>query len=119
AGGRTRVGHRRRRPRRGPRHGADATMITWRVPALVAALGLTLAFWPWPWTAALVIVVLALLLAAVDLAMAAPLRDVRLERDGDRIMWLDATATVVVTLHNDSPRQLRTVVRCAWWSPAV
>ena len=32
-------------------------MITWRVPALVVALGVTLAFWPWPWTAALVIVV--------------------------------------------------------------
>ena len=89
-------------------------MITWRVPALVAALGLTLAFWPWPWTAALVIVVLALLLAAVDLAMAAPLRDVRLERDGDRIMWLDETATVRLTVHNDSPRQLRAVVRDAW-----
>ena len=89
-------------------------MITWRVPALVVALGVTLAFWPWPWTAALVIVVLALVLAAVDLLMAAPLRDVRLERDGDRIMWLDETATVRLTVHNDSPRQLRAVVRDAW-----
>src|SRR5205814_5975129 len=114
AGGRAGVGDRRRGPRRRTGDGAHPAMITRRVPILVVALALTLACWPWPWLAALAIVAGVLVLAAADLLLAAPLRDVRLERDGDRIMWLDETATVRLTVHNDSPRPLRAVLRDAW-----
>ena len=89
-------------------------MITRRVPVLVVVLAAALPFVPWPWLAVPGVVGVALLLTGVDLALAAPLRDVRLDREGDRIMWLDETATVRLTVHNGSPRPLRGVLRDAW-----
>src|SRR5439155_1194047 len=91
-------GHRGGDPGDGARHRADPTMITWRVPVLVALGVLTLPLWRAPWLATLVIILVVLAAAAVDFALAAPLDRVRLSRAGDTVMWLDDTATVRLTV---------------------
>jgi uncharacterized protein (DUF58 family) len=67
-----------------------------------------------PWTAAGAIVAVTVLLCVGDLIVAAPLAGVRLTRAGDRAIWLGETATVTLTVHNDSARFLRGRVRDAW-----
>ncbi len=89
-------------------------MITVRVPLLVVAGTLILPAAPSPWLGALAVLGLPLALAVADLAVAAPLRTVSLSRDGDRVVWLDGTATVRLTVANGSPRPLRAWVRDAW-----
>jgi uncharacterized protein (DUF58 family) len=89
-------------------------MITWRLPALLAAGALVLPVLPAAWSVAAALLAAALLLAAVDLAVAAPLKDITLERAGDTVIWLDDTATVRLTVHNGSPRPLRGRLRDAW-----
>jgi uncharacterized protein (DUF58 family) len=97
-------------------------MITWRIAALVAAGALLLAAAgtvaspsaAWPWLVALALLGLAALLSTMDLAMAAPISAVTMDRVGDRIMWLDESATVELTVHNGSSRLMRARVRDAW-----
>jgi uncharacterized protein (DUF58 family) len=92
-------------------------MITWRVARAVAVIAVATLLAPLagvPWLAAAALVLFVLLVVAVDLAAAAPLRTLRLERDGDRVAWLDQTATVRLTVHNDSLRRLRAEIRDAW-----
>jgi uncharacterized protein (DUF58 family) len=92
-------------------------MITSRVPGAVAVVALATLLAPLarvPWQAAAGLVLLVLLAVAVDLAVAAPLRRVRLDRDGDRVIWLDQSASVQLTLHNGSLRRLRAEIRDAW-----
>ncbi len=97
-------------------------MITGRPAALVAVGGLGLAVaglvgepaGSWPWLVAAGIAGTALLLVLVDLALAAPLADIALHRDGDRAIWLGESTAVTLTVRNNSPRALRAQVRDAW-----
>jgi len=94
-------------------------MISWRVPALLLVIGAaTLAACavtgtsPWlPLGAALGVVVL---LVGVDLLIAAPAGEVTLGRSGPDRVRLGDTATVALSLTNDSVRNLRGLVRDAW-----
>jgi len=82
--------------------------------ALAAALGalLILAFR----TPAMIVIVNAVLTAAIaaDLALAAPVRKLRLDRSGDTRVLLGERASVLLGLSNPAPRTLRAVVRDAW-----
>jgi uncharacterized protein (DUF58 family) len=97
-------------------------MITGRPAALIAlgAFGLAVAglvgapAGTWPWLVAAGLVLLALLLAAADLALAAPASDVTLTRSGERSVWLGESTAVTLTVRNDSPRMLRAEVRDGW-----
>jgi uncharacterized protein (DUF58 family) len=97
-------------------------MITGRLAGLVAigAFGLAIAglvaqpTGTWPWVASAGLVAVATLVAAVDIGLAAALSDVRLERAGERAIWLGESTAVTLTMHNDSPRPLRADVRDAW-----
>lgn len=102
-------------------------MITWRPAALtgLGTLGIviagTVAGDPqgpvsglWPWLAALGLVLGMVAITAVDLALAAPPKLVRLTRDGDKATWAGGTATVSLRIENRSPRTLRAKVRDAW-----
>jgi uncharacterized protein (DUF58 family) len=92
-------------------------MITWRVPLAVAIAAVATLLAPIvgvPWRAGAALVLLVLLAVAVDLAAAAPLRMIRVDRAGDRVIWLDQTAEVRLTLHNASLRRLRAEIRDAW-----
>jgi uncharacterized protein (DUF58 family) len=97
-------------------------MITRRVAAILAigavllcaagTLGSPSARWPW-W-AALGLLGLLAVLSLVDLALAASVSTVTLTRTGDRVMWLDESANVDLTVHNRSPRFMRARLRDAW-----
>jgi uncharacterized protein (DUF58 family) len=89
-------------------------MITWRAGLVLALAAFTLPAWPAPWVGVLVLVGLVLLLCAVDWALAAPLREVAADREGDRVIRLGEHATVTLLLRNSSPRRLRAEVRDAW-----
>ena len=89
-------------------------MITGRVPLLVVLCTPLVLATPAPWLGAVIAVAAPLLLAVVDLLAAAPLRDVTLSRDGERVMWLDRTATVRLTVHNGTRALLRARIRDAW-----
>jgi uncharacterized protein (DUF58 family) len=82
--------------------------------ALAAALGalLILAFR----TPAMIVVVNAVLAAAIaaDVALAAPVRKLRLDRSGDTRVLLGERASVLLGLSNPAARTLRAVVRDAW-----
>jgi len=71
-------------------------------------------------TVAALLVVDALILAAiaVDLALAAPVRVLRLTRGGDTRIRLGATGDITLTVANPGRRALRGVVRDAW-QPSV
>ena len=79
--------------------------------ALIGAL-VTLAFR----TAAALMVVDALILAgiAVDLILAASVRQLRISRAGDTRLLLGQSGSVTLTVANAGPRRLRAVVRDAW-----
>src|SRR6266542_2909826 len=97
-------------------------MITRRVAAILAVgavllcaagtLGSPSARWPW-WAALGLLAFLAVL-SLVDLALAASISTVTLSRAGDRVMWLDESANVDLTVHNGSPRFMRARLRDAW-----
>ncbi|MFY1636123.1 DUF58 domain-containing protein [Solwaraspora sp. WMMB335] len=89
-------------------------MVTWRVAALLCLGAATLPWWPQPWLGLIVVTGTVVALASVDVAMAAPLRDLALRRDGDRTCWLGGSATVTLRLRNGSRRQLRAQLRDAW-----
>jgi len=79
--------------------------------ALIGAL-VTLAFR----TATALMVVNALILAgiAVDLILAASVRQLRISRAGDTRLLLGQSGSVTLTVANAGPRRLRAVVRDAW-----
>jgi len=82
--------------------------------ALTAALGaLLILAVPAP---AVIVVVNGVLVAAIaaDVALAAPVRAVRLSRSGDTRVLLGERASVVLGLANPARRTLRAVVRDAW-----
>jgi uncharacterized protein (DUF58 family) len=94
-------------------------MITKRVAGLLVAGAVAVAAagaapGATPWYVAAAVVGLAVLLCAVDALLAAPLDAVTLSRAGDRVVWLDETATVDLTVGNGSPRPMRAWVRDAW-----
>ncbi|MGC5029758.1 DUF58 domain-containing protein [Micromonospora sp. DT229] len=88
--------------------------MTWRAAALLAAGALTVPAWPAPFVGVAVMTGLVLLLCALDLRLAAPLKGLTVERDGDRGVRLGETATVTLRLHNRSGRTLHAQVRDAW-----
>lgn len=89
-------------------------MLTGRAAALLAAGAATLPLWPAPWLGLAVLLGAVLLLSVVDFALAAPLRDLAVTRDGARTVRLGETATVALRVRNGSPRTLRAQVRDAW-----
>ncbi|MEV6690252.1 DUF58 domain-containing protein [Micromonospora sp. NPDC051196] len=88
--------------------------MTWRAAALLAAGALTLPAWPAPFVGVAVMTGVVLLLCALDFGLAAPLRGLTVERDGDRCVRLGETATVTLHLHNTSGRTLHARIRDAW-----
>jgi uncharacterized protein (DUF58 family) len=90
-------------------------MISWRVPAIVAVLGVLTLWWvPSPWWTLAAILLLVGLLVLIDLAIAAPVGDVTLSRSGAQKVRLGDSCTVSLTITNGSVRVLRGVVRDAW-----
>jgi uncharacterized protein (DUF58 family) len=94
-------------------------MISWRTPALLVVLGLptlvvcaVLKVAVWLPLGVAAGVVLALVL--VDWAVAAPAGEVTLRRTGPTQVRLGESATVGLTVTNDSVRTLRALVRDAW-----
>jgi uncharacterized protein (DUF58 family) len=67
-----------------------------------------------PWLVATGVVVVLIGVSLVDFALAAPIKRVAMQRQGDRVMWQDETAGVDLTVHNGSSRPLRARVRDAW-----
>jgi uncharacterized protein (DUF58 family) len=88
-------------------------MLTWR-PVVPVGLGVLLLILVRSLWLGLVPVVLALVLVALDVSLAAALRDLTLRRDGDRQVRLDETATVTLTLANRGIRTVHAQVRDAW-----
>jgi uncharacterized protein (DUF58 family) len=94
-------------------------MISWRVPALLVALGATavaacsaLSVSPWlPLAAVLAVVAL---LVVLDWAVAAPAGEVTLRREGPTQVRLGDSVTVTLAVTNDSVRTMRALVRDAW-----
>lgn len=100
-------------------------MITWRPAAIVgcatavlALVGLVLGDGAWPWVLAGVIILVVAGLVLADIALAAPLSDVRLRREGDTAIWLGQSATVTLIVDNHSQRLLRAQIRDAWFPSA-
>jgi uncharacterized protein (DUF58 family) len=97
-------------------------MITGRPAALMAlgAFGLAVAgligqpSGTWPWYAAGATVAVVMLVAGADILLAAPLSEVRLERAGEKSIWLGESTATTLTVHNESSRVLRADVRDAW-----
>ncbi|MFF7993854.1 DUF58 domain-containing protein [Kitasatospora xanthocidica] len=92
--------------------------------ALLAALGALVVGLLLPSAAGIWLVTGAVLLAvAVDLVLAAPVRDLRLGRGGATTVRLGEPATVELTVTNPSGRPLRALVRDAWapsaWRPGT
>jgi uncharacterized protein (DUF58 family) len=94
-------------------------MITWRVAALFAVVGIAailivdyLEAGPW-WALAAASGVVALL-AFLDWLIAAPAGEVELRRQGPTQVRLGGSATVTLYVTNTSVRTLRGVVRDAW-----
>jgi uncharacterized protein (DUF58 family) len=94
-------------------------MISWRVPALLVALGLptvvvcaALSVSAWI-PLAIVVGVLALAVLA-DWAIAAPATEITLRRTGPTQVRLGDTVTVLLGVTNTSVRTMRALVRDAW-----
>ena len=82
--------------------------------ALVAALGAGLLLVASSWWAFWLLNGLLVALVGVDLALAGSLRDVTVDRSGDRVTRLDDTACVRLALTNTGRRRLAGTVRDAW-----
>ena len=89
-------------------------MVTWRPVALLVALAVTLPLWPSPVLGVACCLAVTLALSLVDIVAAAPIRRVRLSREGDRRVRLGDAATVTLRVRNDATRPLRATVRDAW-----
>jgi uncharacterized protein (DUF58 family) len=90
-------------------------VITWRVPALVAALGAATVWWvPSPFLVMVGILGVVALLVLLDWLVAAPAGEVRLRRTGPEQVRLGESVTVSLSLTNRSVRTMRAVVRDAW-----
>ncbi|MEV6305389.1 DUF58 domain-containing protein [Actinoplanes sp. NPDC051861] len=89
-------------------------MVTRRFAALLAVGVPVPALLPWPWLGLLGVLIFAVACAAADFAVAGPLTRLKLRRDGDRTVWLGATATVTLTLVNTAKRPVRLQVRDSW-----
>ncbi|GAA2745307.1 DUF58 domain-containing protein [Kitasatospora cinereorecta] len=92
--------------------------------ALLAALGALVVGLVLPsWTGIAVATLPVLLGVLADLALAAPVRSLRLERGGDTSVRLGEDATVELTVTNPSRRPLRARIRDAWppsaWRPGT
>ncbi|MDH6126726.1 DUF58 domain-containing protein [Kitasatospora sp. GP82] len=92
--------------------------------ALLAALGALVVGLLLPSWAGIGAVTLPVLLGVlVDLALAAPVRTLRLDRSGDTAIRLGESATVELTVTNPSKRPLRAQLRDAWppsaWRPGT
>lgn len=94
-------------------------MISWRVPAVVLALGIptvivcaVLSVSPWPPLAGMTAVVAVV--ALLDWLIAAPAGEVTLRREGPSQVRLGETVTVSLLITNDAVRTMRAVVRDAW-----
>src|SRR5690606_20240777 len=108
--------HGRCRARLDPGHRPDAPlMITWRVPAVAAGLGVATLWWlpaPFLWLGA--ILGLLAVVTLLDWLIAAPADEVRLRRDGPVKVRLGDTVTVTLAVTNTSVRTMRALVRDAW-----
>ena len=89
-------------------------MVTRRFALLLAAAAVFPALLPAPWLAAGAVVLLLAVLAAADVALAAPLTSVTLRRGGDTTVWLGGTATVTLTAGNAGERTMRLALRDSW-----
>jgi uncharacterized protein (DUF58 family) len=89
-------------------------MITWRPAAALAAGAVVVPLLPAPGLGVLLVAVAVLLACALDFALAAALRDVRLRREGARQVRLDDTAEVTLVVTNAGVRRLTAEVRDAW-----
>jgi uncharacterized protein (DUF58 family) len=89
-------------------------MITWRPAATLAAGAAVVPLLPAPGFAVLLIAAGVLLVCALDFALAAALRDVRLRREGARQVRLDDTAEVALIVTNTGVRRLSAEIRDAW-----
>ncbi|MFG2295239.1 DUF58 domain-containing protein [Streptomyces sp. NPDC048603] len=92
--------------------------------ALLAALGsIPVGILEPSWTGILAVNAPLALACAVDCALAAPVRTLRLERSGDTSVRLGETAEVHLTLTNPGDRKLRARIRDAWppssWLPGT
>ncbi|MDT0323231.1 DUF58 domain-containing protein [Streptomyces millisiae] len=91
--------------------------------ALLAALGALVAGLRPGWTGILAVAVPLLVGVLVDLALAAPVRPLRLARGGDTTVRLGDEAAVHLTVTNASGRPLRAELRDAWppsaWRPGT
>ncbi|MGW3040048.1 DUF58 domain-containing protein [Kitasatospora sp. NPDC001159] len=92
--------------------------------ALLAALGALVVGLLLPSWAGIGVVTGAVLLAVlVDLALAAPVRSLRVDRGGDTTVRLGDSASIELTVTNPSGRPLRALVRDAWapsaWRPGT
>ncbi|WP_229075615.1 DUF58 domain-containing protein [Actinoplanes sp. DH11] len=89
-------------------------MVTRRFAGILA-VGLPLpALLPAPWIGLLVVAGFAVAVALLDLAVAGPLKGLRLRRDGDRTVWLGNTATVTLTVTNTARRPVNLQLRDSW-----
>jgi uncharacterized protein (DUF58 family) len=89
-------------------------MITWRPAAVLAAGAAVVPLLPAPGLAVLLVAVVMVLVCALDFALAAALRDVRLRREGARQVRLDDTAEVTLVVTNTGVRPLHADIRDAW-----
>jgi uncharacterized protein (DUF58 family) len=102
-------------------------MITWRPAALtgLGTLGIVIAgviagdpegsvLGLWPWLAGLGLILVMVAVTAVDIALAAQPKLLRLTREGDKATWAGGTANVCLRIENRSRRTLRATVRDAW-----
>jgi uncharacterized protein (DUF58 family) len=89
-------------------------MITWRPAAVLAVGAVVVPLLPAPWVGIAVLAAAVVAVCLLDAALAAAVRDVRLERAGANQVRLDDTAEVTVTVTNTGVRRLRAEIRDAW-----
>ena len=88
--------------------------VTGRLAALAALLAVVPVVADVPWSAFWLLNAVLVLLAAVDLALAAPVRGLELSRAGTTSVRLGDEASVTLTVANRSSRRARLRVRDAW-----
>ncbi|OLB75365.1 MAG: hypothetical protein AUI14_21220 [Actinobacteria bacterium 13_2_20CM_2_71_6] len=88
--------------------------MTWRVAALLAAGAALVPALPSPGVGVLVVSLVVLLAAALDVALAGAVGDLRLRREGASQVRLDDTAEVALVVTNTGVRTVRAEIRDAW-----
>ncbi len=89
-------------------------MITWRPAVVLAAGAAVVPLLPSPWLGVALLAAAVVVACALDAALAAAPRDVRLEREGARQVRLDDTAEVALLVTNTGVRRLHAEIRDAW-----